>query len=498
MPNPAPTPRTAGVLLHPTSLPGPHGIGELGAEARAFVDWLADSGARRWQVLPLVPPGGAHSPYATPAALALDPRLIDVRELVADGLLDAVPTPPPLSPDRADFDASAAFKAPIYRAATERLLSDPPHPLAAHLTAFRAASTWLDDAALFLALRGVHRGAPWWTWPEPLRDRDPGALAEAAHEHAKAVNHEVALQFLVARQWDALRAHAHARGIAIIGDLPIYVDRDSVDVWAAREQFQLDAAGSPRVVAGVPPDYFSETGQLWGNPLYDWGQMASDGYAFWRRRLERTFEQVDIVRIDHFRAFAAYWEVPAGAPDARGGRWVEGPGTALFDALRASIGDSPIIAEDLGVGGPEVHALLEAVGFPGMKVLQFAFGGEADNAYLPHHHVANSVVYTGTHDNDTTVGWWEHATDAERDHVRRYLRTDGSDIADVLCRAALGSVADTAILPLQDVLGLGGDARMNVPGQAEGGWGWRVRRDAFNPATAQGLRALVTMYDRLG
>lgn len=498
MPNPAPTPRTAGVLLHPTSLPGPHGIGELGADARTFVDWLADSGVRRWQVLPLVPPGAGNSPYATPAALAMDPRLIDVRELVGDGLLETVPPPPRLGPDRADFDASAAFKAPLYRAATQRLLADPAHPLAAQLAAFRASSAWLGDASLFLALRGAYRGAPWWTWPAPLRDRDPQALAEAGRQHAQAVDHEAALQFLVARQWGAIRAHAHARGVAVIGDLPIYVDRDSADVWAAREQFQLDASGSPLAVAGVPPDYFSETGQLWGNPLYDWAQMARDGYAFWRQRLQRTFEQVDIVRIDHFRAFAAYWEVPAGAPDARGGRWVQGPGVALFDALQASIGDSPIIAEDLGVAGPEVHALLDAVGFPGMKVLHFAFGGGAGNAYLPHHHVANCVVYTGTHDNDTTVGWWEQADEAVRDHVRRYLRTDGSDIADVLCRAALGSVAHTAVVPLQDVLGLGGDARMNLPGLAEGNWGWRVRGEAFNPATAQGLRALIALYDRLG
>ncbi|MEZ4267232.1 MAG: 4-alpha-glucanotransferase [Myxococcota bacterium] len=496
MPNPAPRTRTAGVLLHPTSLPGPHGIGELGAEARAFVDWLGDAGVGRWQVLPLVPPGAGHSPYATPAALAMDPRLIDPRELVRDGLLDSVPPAPRLSPDRADFDASAAFKAPLLRAATERLLSGADHPLAAALAAFRRTSDWVDDASLFLALRGVYGGAPWWAWPAPIRDRDATALAEARRTHAAAVDHEVALQFLVARQWDALRAHAHARGVRVIGDLPIYVDLDSVDVWAARDQFQLHPDGSPRAVAGVPPDYFSETGQLWGNPLYDWEQMARDGYGFWRRRLARTFEQVDIVRIDHFRAFAAYWEVPAGAPDARGGRWVDGPGRALFDALASSIGDSPIIAEDLGIVGPEVHALLDAVGFPGMKVLHFAFGGGADNAYLPHNHVTNCVVYSGTHDNDTTVGWWQHASEPVRDHVRRYLRTDGSDIADVMCRAALGSVADTAVVPLQDVLGLGGDARMNVPGLAHGNWSWRVRGDAFNPATASRLRELTTLFDR--
>ncbi len=497
MPTAPPPPRTAGVLLHPTSLPGPHGVGELGAEALRFIDWLADAGIRRWQVLPLVPPGAGHSPYATPAALALDPRVIDVRELVQDGLLDALPAPPELGRDRAAFAASAAFKTPLLHAATTRLLGDPSHPLAAPLAAFRDRSDWLAEAALFLALHAAHGGAPWWSWPAPLRDRDPAALATAARDHAAAVDHHAALQFLVARQWDRVRAYAHARGVSVIGDLPIYVDRDSVDVWAARDQFQLHPDGSPRVVAGVPPDYFSESGQLWGNPLYDWARMADDGYAFWRRRLRRTFEQVDVVRIDHFRAFAAYWEVPAGAPDARGGRWVAGPGPAFFEAMKATLGDAPIIAEDLGIVGPEVHALLDAVGFPGMRVLHFAFGGGADNAYLPHHHIENSVVYTGTHDNDTTVGWWQSAPAPVRDHVRRYLRTDGSDIADVLCRAALGSVARTAILPLQDVLGLAGDARMNVPGQADGNWGWRVRADAFNAATSQRLRELVALYDRL-
>ncbi|MCB9729962.1 MAG: 4-alpha-glucanotransferase [Deltaproteobacteria bacterium] len=494
----ADAPRAAGVLLHPTSLPGPHGVGELGVEARRFLDWMSEAGASFWQVLPLVPPGSGHSPYATPAALAMDPRLIDPRELVAWGLLDRVPDAPAAdSLDRADFDRTTAWKSQLVRAASARLHARPDHPLRPALAAFRAEADWVEETALFLALRAARRGEPWWRWPAPLRDRDPGALAAARETHAHAIEDLVTTQFLVERQWQALRAYASARGIRVIGDLPIYVDRDSADVWAARDQFQLHPDGTPRAVAGVPPDYFSATGQLWGNPLYDWERMAQDGYAFWRRRLRRTFEQVDVVRIDHFRAFAAYWAVPAGAPDARGGRWVEGPGRHFFDAMRESLGEAPIIAEDLGIAGPEVHALLEAVGFPGMAVLQFAFGGGADNAYLPHNHVRNAVVYPGTHDNDTTVGWWGSADESVRDHVRRYLRTDGSDIADVLCRAALGSVARTAILPLQDILALGGDARMNVPGRAEGNWTWRVRAEAFNRDTASALRERLELYGRL-
>jgi 4-alpha-glucanotransferase len=488
--------RAAGILLHPTSLPGAHGIGDLGQGARQFVDWLADAGLTLWQVLPLVPPGAADSPYASPSAFSGNPWLIDLQGLVDDGLLDADDLPRPLPEARVDFAAVHGVKKPLLERAADRLVETPRHPLHAALRAYAKAETWAQDAGLFHALRDRGQGTPWWDWPLDIRNREPTALAWWRQELASAVDRYVALQFLFDRQWQALRAYARERNVRLIGDAPIYVDADSADTWCHRALFQLDPAGRALAVAGVPPDYFSETGQLWGNPLYDWQAMARDGYRWWIARLQRALAQTDLVRIDHFRGFSAYWAVPAGSQDARTGRWQPGPGLPMFQALRKGLGGLPLIAEDLGVVDDALVALRDGAGLPGMRVLQFAFGGDSANLFLPHHHEPHSVVYTGTHDNDTTAGWWQHAVGVQ-DHTRRYLGVDGRDIAWDFIRTALASVCRTAIVPMQDVLSLGSEARMNTPGVAVGNWGWRVPQDAFRPELAARLRELVLLYDRV-
>ena len=488
--------RAAGVLLHPTSLPGPYGIGDLGASARRFVDWLADAEVGVWQILPLVTPGAGWSPYATRASMAISPWLIDPQALRDDGLLDDGDLAAPrFHPDRVDYPAATAWKALRLRKATARLGAG--HPLGAELDALREAAPWVEEVGLYEAIHAAQGHRPWWEWPAELRDRDADALGAARRQLAAEVEHHVSLQLLVERQWRAVRAYAAERRVQILGDLPIYVESDSVDVWSARDGFDLLPSGRPREVAGVPPDYFSETGQLWGSPLYAWDRMAEDGYAWWVRRLRRALDQCDAVRIDHFRAFSAYWAVPADAEDARGGRWVDGPGAAFFEAMREALGgDLPIIAEDLGTLDAAVHELRDAVDLPGMEVLQFAFGEGAANAYLPHNHRRRSVAYTGTHDNDTTRGFWESAPEHIRDHIRRYYATDGHDIVWRMIRSAMSSVADLAVVPLQDVLDLDGGARMNTPGVGEGNWAWRVREAAFNPGISARLRDLVSLYGR--
>ena len=472
-------PRSSGLLLHVTSLPSPYGVGDLGGGAARFVDALAAAGQRVWQVLPLVPPGEGDSPYASPSTFALNPLLASPDGLVADGLLtpadlDGAPAFPS---GRVDFDAVRPFKERLLAAAFDRFRGGAGG--AALRSAFEAfaerEAEWLDDYALFVALKAAHGGAPWSEWPAPLAARDADALAEARREHAAAVDRERFDQFVVQRQWAALRERCRDRGVAILGDLPIYVALDSADVWADRALFDLDAAGRPRAVAGVPPDYFSATGQLWGNPLYRWDRMAEHGYAWWRRRLRRTLALVDRVRLDHFRAFEAYWSVPADEDTAQRGRWVEGPGSGLLEALEAEFGRPlPIVAEDLGLITDGVRALIAAHDLPGMLVLQFAFGGDAANTYLPHNHRPGQVVYTGTHDNDTTAGWWTAAPPEVRAHVERYLGPSTEGAARRLVRAAWASVADLAVAPVQDLLGLGSEARMNTPGDASGNWAWRM------------------------
>jgi 4-alpha-glucanotransferase len=492
--------RRGGVLLHPTSLPSAFGIGDLGPAAYSFLEFLARAKQSLWQVLPLGPTGFGDSPYASPSAFAGNPWLIGLEPLIDQGflqpdadrsLLDALAGLPQAS---VDFGNLHALKARALQTAFERgrvALRD-------QLETFhQAQAAWLDDFALFSALRDEH-GAAWTNWAPPLRARDRHALDGARDELRERIDYYVFVQFVFFEQWRALRARAHELGIRIIGDIPIFVAHDSADVWAHPGLFKLDADGTPTVVAGVPPDYFSATGQLWGNPLYDWDAMAETGYAWWIARLRNLLELVDLARIDHFRGFEAAWEVPFSASTAIEGSWVKGPGPMIFNAVGDDLGaQPPVIAEDLGLITDDVRELLRVTGFPGMKVLQFAFGDDARNPYLPHNYVdPNCVVYTGTHDNTTTLDWFASASEAERGAVLRYLGSDGSRIALDLVRLALGSIANTAIVPLQDMLELDGQARMNTPGAAAGNWTWRYRSDQLDAGHARCLAELTATYGR--
>lgn len=492
--------RRSGILLHPTSLPGPHGVGELGREAYAWLDFLEAAGQRLWQVMPLGPTGYGDSPYQCFSAFAGNHYLVDLGELERGGLLSAAELAGlrALPQDGVDFGKVIPLKLSLLGKAAERLLTAAGQAERGALAEFaRANEAWLPDYALFMALKEANEGRAWNEWPAPLRDRDSEALERARTDLAPVVAKHTVWQYWFRRQWDALHAYAAARDIVILGDIPIFVAHDSADTWARPDQFHLDATGRPTVVAGVPPDYFSATGQRWGNPLYHWDAMAKDGYAWWVERVRATLGLVDMVRIDHFRGFAAYWEIPASEPTAVKGRWVAGPGQALFDALRTALGALPLVAEDLGVITPDVDALRSANGLPGMKVLQFAFAGDADDPYLPHNYDANCVVYTGTHDNDTTAGWFAAAPDAERDLVRRYLACDDGAVPWALLRLAQASVATTAVATLQDVLGLGGEARMNTPGVATGNWSWRFEWQDVPYWVAPQLRELAALFGRL-
>ncbi|HEY0582183.1 MAG TPA: 4-alpha-glucanotransferase [Chloroflexota bacterium] len=490
--------RRSGVLLHPTSLPSRYGIGDLGPAAFDFVDYLAQARQALWQVLPLGPTGFGDSPYASPSAFAGNPLLIALDPLVEQGLLDAADLEPlaALPTERVDYGALH----PLKREALEKAFARGRDRLRQQTDVFRYhQSAWLEDFALFSALKD-DLGGSWTDWEPGLRSREPAAIDAARERLRERTDFYVFSQFVFFDQWTALRQHARDRGIAIVGDIPIFVAHDSADVWANQHLFKLDDQGQPTTVAGVPPDYFSATGQLWGNPLYDWDAMAREGYAWWIARFRHLLELVDLVRIDHFRGFEAAWEVPAGATTAVGGQWVKGPGVAVFHAIAAALGGGqpPVIAEDLGLITDEVRALLRQTGFPGMKVLQFAFGDTAENPYLPHNYSdSNCVVYTGTHDNDTTRGWFENAaSESERVAVTRYLGTDGSHIAEDLMRLALESNANTAIVPLQDVLDLGSEARMNTPGAPEGNWTWRVAANGLDRSRAECLAELTRAYGR--
>jgi len=495
-------PRASGVLLHPTSLPGPHGSGDLGREAYHFVDWLAAAGQRLWQVLPLTGIGPGNSPYMSPSAFAGNPLLVDLADLRHEGWLDDADLAPVhgLETSRIDFSAVVPYRLQRLARAAERFAQRGDAAQRDDLERFRVEHAgWLGDHALFMAL--TERSGPdgWLDWPqwEPaLARRDPTALAAARVQHAARVEFHEFCQWRFFRQWAALRRHANDKGVRIVGDAPIFVAHSSSDVWTQPWLFELDTQGQPTVVAGVPPDYFSETGQRWGNPLYRWSEHAKDGYAWWVERVRRTFDLVDVVRIDHFRGFAAHWEIPATEPTAVRGRWVPGPGADLFDAITNALGPLPIIAEDLGIITPDVDALRLRFDFPGMCVLQFAFNAGAGNRYLPHHHERSSVVYTGTHDNDTTAGWWADATDSERSFARGYLNTDGHDMPWAMIRAAMASVADTAIVPMQDVLALPGDCRMNFPGRSSGWWTWRFGWNQLQSWHAERLADLARLYSR--
>ncbi len=493
-------PRTSGVLLHPTSLPGPQGSGDLGPAAHHFVDWLQGAGQSLWQMLPLGGIGPGNSPYMSSSAFAGNLLLIDLGELQQRGWLaaEALAHPPPADPHRIDFASLVPWRMARLGEAAQAFFSQADPQDLDDLARFsQAQADWLDDYALFMALCEATAWADWCDWPDGLARRQPGALAAARQQHRARIDFFRFCQWCFFRQWAALRSHAHAKGIKIVGDAPIFIAYQSAEVWARQDLFELDAGGRPRVVAGVPPDYFSATGQRWGNPLYRWSAHADEAYAWWIQRIRRTLDLVDIVRIDHFRGFADYWEIPASEPTAVRGRWLPGPGMALFDAVTAALGPVPLIAEDLGVLSPAVVDLLQASQFPGMAILQFAFGDGAHNHFLPHKHRQHSVVYTGTHDNDTTTGWWAHsASDAERHHARAYLGTDGHDIAWALMRAACASVADTVVHPMQDILVLPGSCRMNLPGSPSGWWAWRFEWRDLHPWHSQRLADMTALYGR--
>ena len=490
--------RRCGILCHPTCLPSPFGIGDLGDEAYRLIDFLFGAGQSVWQVLPLGPTGYGDSPYQPFSAFAGNPLLIDLRQLIDDGLLTErnLALPDPFSDECVRYGEVIAFKDLVLRNAYQQL-GEADDAFRHEFEAFcRAQAHWLDDYGLFMALKQHHRWASWTEWPPEIAQRQPEALAYWQDALSDEIEYHRLLQFLFERQWQRLHAYARENGIEIIGDLPIFVGHDSVDVWAHQELFQLDEQGQPTVVAGVPPDYFSPTGQRWGNPLYRWDLMADNGYTWWIERLRRALAHLDLLRIDHFRGFCAYWEVPADEPTAVNGRWVPGPGRAFFDAVRDALGDLPIIAEDLGLITEDVTALRHELGLPGMTVLQFAFGGPMTNPHLPYNHERNSVVYTGTHDNDTTVGWYSDLGERERHHLHVYTGSDGSDVHWQLIRVAMTSVSDLAIYPLQDPLGLGSSARMNYPGRAQNNWTWRYTPDALQPELAETLANLAQATGR--
>ena len=494
---PALPPRGAGILLHPSSLPGAEGIGTIGQSARDLVGWLARAGLRYWQVLPLCEGGPGDSPYSSPASLVGNPWLIDLMDLHQEGLLtgEELVAGMDAADGDVDFPSVRARKGPVLRAAARRLLDTPGHPLFASWCAWRDAHPWIHEAALFGELREAGGGQPWWTWPAAVRDRDPEALAGLRRRHGRAIDERAVLAFLFDHQWARLRAVADAAGVLVVGDLPIYVSRDSADAWVDRALFEFDEDGLPARVAGVPPDDFSATGQLWGNPLYDWGRMAADGYAWWARRLQRCLTWTPVLRIDHFRGFAAYWAVPATAETALSGQWVEGPGLALFEALRAALGPQWLLAEDLGEIDAPVHRLREQAGLLCTRVLQFGFGGDPRNLHLPANVPPDAVMYTGTHDNDTTAGWWAQASEAERAHVHAVL---GADVTvEALVQAALGCDARMVVMPMQDALGLGTEARMNVPGVGEGNWAWRMQPGVLGAGQAAQVHAWVAQSGRL-
>jgi 4-alpha-glucanotransferase len=492
--------RQSGILLHPTSLPSRWGIGDLGAAAYQFVDLLLHTRQQVWQVLPLGPTGYGDSPYQCFSAFAGNPLLISPDLLLSQGLLTAedVADYPHFVDGGVDFGNVIPAKFTLLRKSFQRFRSANSEALAEFANFCSIEASWLGNYALFMALKDKHNGQTWSSWSTPLAKRDAKALADASNELQAEVSFYAYLQFLFFRQWRAIRQYANERGITIIGDAPIFVAYDSADVWSSTELFYLDESGLPTVVAGVPPDYFSEDGQRWGNPLYRWDAHKAQGYRWWIERIRANAALYDLVRLDHFRGFAAYWEVPASEPTARVGRWVDGPGQDLFTALSNALGTLPIIAEDLGLITPDVMQLRDDNRLPGMKILQFAWHGDPTEPFLPQNYVTNCVVYTGTHDNDTSVGWYKSAPDHERVNLHAYtgLPQHAFNPAWELLRMAWASVANTAIVPLQDILSLDTDARMNYPGRLGGNWGWRFRFTDIPDHLLDRLRDYTLRYNR--
>lgn len=510
-------PRSSGILLHPTSLPGPYGIGDLGPAAVEFCDFLAAAGQTLWQMLPLGPTGYGDSPYQCFSAFAGNPALISLDRLRQQELLDArdLESVPQFSPDEVEYERVNRFKSAALRRAFQKAENMRFRPPSAGLSgsAFEqfkeSEKSWLPEYALFRALKDRFGGIAWPKWDRELALRQPAALNRARKELAEQIAEQEFQQWVFFEQWNALKSYCHSKSIRMMGDLPIYVAHDSADVWAHPEYFHLDGNGDAEKVAGVPPDYFSATGQLWGNPIYRWEHMAADGYSWWIERFRGAFRTFDLLRVDHFRGFEAYWEVPGGESTAINGRWTKGPGAELFAAVEAKLGKLPILAENLGVITPEVEAIRERFGFPGMAILQFAFGTDPQGPdFRPHNYPRNRVAYTGTHDNDTTVGWWTSTAGAgsirseedirkERAFARAYLNLRNDEAVNwAFIRTLMASVADTVIFPLQDVLGAGTEARMNTPGTATGNWRWRFRGEQLTAEIAGRLRQMAQLYGR--
>lgn len=489
--------RSSGVLLHPTSLPGPFGIGDIGPAAHAWIDTLADSKQTWWQMLPVGPTGFGDSPYQSFSTFAGNLNLLSPVVLVQEGLIPADDLKYiSLPSDRVDYAAVERFKLILVRRAWEKFSAGAATHLDSEFEQFRNDRRgWLDDYSLYMALKDVQGGTPWFDWLPEFRERNKSALCEARKRLSDEIGAYEFGQFLFFRHWHALRKHAADRGIKLIGDVPIFVAPDSADVWANPRLYLLDKSLRPKVVAGVPPDYFSKTGQLWGNPHYDWEAMRKTGYSWWVSRMQAALELVDVVRLDHFRGFCAAWQVPFGEKTAEKGKWVPGPGADLFVHLRAKLGDLPLIAEDLGEITPDVLALRDDLDLPGMNILQFAFDGP-ENRFLPHNYRANTVAYTGTHDNDTTRGWYATAPENDRDFYRRYASRDGVDVSWDLIRLAWSSVADLAIAPLQDILDFGTEARINLPGTAHGNWRWRMPTEGLNDWARARLVEMTQIYGR--
>ncbi|MBR6222648.1 MAG: 4-alpha-glucanotransferase [Lachnospiraceae bacterium] len=502
-----PIEKYAGILAHPTSLPGPYGIGDLGYGAYRFVDFLKKSGLNLWQVLPLGHTGFGDSPYQPFSAFAGQPLIISLDHLKELGLLwdSDFSEMPNWNPVEVDYGALIEFKMGLLHKAYERFL-DKEHKdrlstdetlMKGYEEFIETNKTWLIDYALFMAGKDYHEGAPWYMWEDSLKNPTAAEKKEWLEKLKKETGFYEFIQYLFHRDWYALRDYANEKGIKIVGDIPIFMSWDSVDVWANKKLFDLDSKGYPKTVAGVPPDYFSATGQLWGNPLYKWSAHKSSGYAWWITRLRHQLSLTDYVRIDHFRGFDKFWAVPYGEETAVNGKWIEAPGVNFFTTLEATLGyDMPIIAEDLGEIDHSVVELRDKFGFPGMKILQFAFENPEENHFLPHNFTRNCVCYTGTHDNDTTLGWYKHAYEASKDKLRRYYSTDGNDICWILIRACFSSVANMAIVPMQDVLCLDSWARMNTPGKGQGNWTWRFTDGDLNDQLAARLFETAKLYGR--
>ena len=495
--------RYSGVLVHPTSFPSPYGIGDMGRGAHEFIDFLAMAGQHLWQVLPLGPSGNGNSPYQSYSVFAGQTLLISPELLIEKKLLteaDVHPIPE-FNADRVDYDKVTTYKTSLFKKAYEHFRHTADKNLLEEYDSFQSNNQyWLDDYCLYMAGKDYHNGLPWYEWEDSLLDPTPKERASWMKLLASEIDYYRFIQFAFFSQWYELKDYANKKGIAIIGDIPIFTAPDSADVWANKELFKLDSKGYPLEVAGVPPDYFSATGQLWGNPLYDWDAMKDDGYRWWIERVRNQLDQVDYIRIDHFRGFEAYWAVPAGEKTAMNGKWKKGPGEALFEAIQKALGEElPIFAEDLGIITPEVEKLRDTLGFPGMKILQFGFDGTGESTFLPHQlSTRNCICYTGTHDNDTTCGWYEQTNEQNMDKVRRYMNTDASSVSWDFIRTCLGTIAKYAIFPVQDLLKLGSEHRMNTPGTATGNWEFRYRSGLLDEGMAKGLKQMTELFGRWG